>query len=307
MKKKLVSFTEIEADGEIWESFARDFLQELGFFIERVPDRGADGGKDLLITEQLQGTLNKYKFRWLVSCKNYAKSNSSVTEKDEVNLLERLDSFNADGFIGFYSTLPSSGLSNRLNDLRKNGKIKDYRIFDSKLIENYLIRIGFSKLLMRYFPDSYKRVKPTHLITDEFISLECVHCGKEIIESLNYDPYQAIICQVIKIDDKNQQIIDVYWACKGDCDRKLEKHYHLNHNAITYWWEDITDLVIPAMFIKWILAHMNTLRENPDKFTEEAYKKEKYFILAICQKVLREMTQEEWQRFRKIVDIYSLF
>ena len=170
MGSELIDFTEIDSDGENWELFARDFLQELGFYIESTPDRGADGGKDILVTEQLRGALNNYRFRWLVSCKHHATSKKSVSEKDEINLQERLDSFNADGFIGFYSTVPSSGLNNRLKALKDNQKIKDYRIFDNKLIENYLLRIGFSKLLMRFLPDSYKKVKPTHLIVDEFIA-----------------------------------------------------------------------------------------------------------------------------------------
>ena len=305
MAEHLIDLTEIEAEGEVWEMFARDFLQELGFYIESVPDRGADGGKDLLITEQLKGTLNNYRFRWLVSCKHYAKSNKSVTEKDEINLQERLDSFNADGFMGFYSTVPSSGLNNRLNALKDKGKIKDYRVFDNKLIENYLLRIGFSKLLMRYLPESYKKVKPTHLIVDEFIPLECAHCGKELIESLNHEYYKAVICQVISRNDDYSKIIDVYWACKGECDRALEKHYFDNHKAITRW-EDIADLVIPAMFARWVLTTMNQLRNDPEQYTDEAFEKEKHFILAMCQKVLREMTEDERKRAVTLFNLSNL-
>jgi len=61
-------------------------------------------------------------------------------------------------------SIPSLVLNTRLRQLKNNGKIKDYKIFDRKLIENYLIRIGFSDILMRYFPKSYKNVKPLHLI-----------------------------------------------------------------------------------------------------------------------------------------------
>ena len=69
----------------------------------------------MLISEQLKGNLNKYRFQWLVSCKHFAKSGNSVKETDEPNILERLSSFNADGFIGFYSTLPSSGLTEMIS------------------------------------------------------------------------------------------------------------------------------------------------------------------------------------------------
>jgi Restriction endonuclease len=306
MADKLIDFTEIDSDGEVWELFARDFLQEIGFFVESTPDRGADGGKDLLVTEQLQGALNNYRFRWLVSCKHYAKSNNSVTEKEELNLQERLDSFNADGFIGFYSTVPSSGLNNRLSKLKDNGKIKDFRIFDNKLIENYLIRIGFSKLLMRYLPESYKRVKPTHLICDDFIPIECKKCGKELIESLNQEHYNAVICRVVSSEDNFKKIIDVYWACKGECDRSLESYYYSNHSAITRW-QDISDLVIPVIFANWILSTMNRLRQSPEQYTDEAFKKEKQFILAMCQKVLREMTDDERKRARNLFELQNMW
>lgn len=94
--------------------------------------------------------------RWLVSCKHFAHSGNSVKENDEQNILERVRSFSAEGFMGFYSTVPSSGLNTRLYQLRNEGQIKEYRIFDHKLIENYLITEGFSELMLRYFPESYK-------------------------------------------------------------------------------------------------------------------------------------------------------
>lgn len=64
----MLDFTEI-ADSDTWELFARDFLSALGFVIDVEPGRGADGGKDMLVSEQLKGKLHSTKFVWLVSCK----------------------------------------------------------------------------------------------------------------------------------------------------------------------------------------------------------------------------------------------
>ncbi len=297
----LIDFTEIDPDGEVWELFARDFLKELGFFIESTPDRGADGGKDLLISEQLEGHLNKYRFKWLVSCKHNAKSKKSVKEEDEINIQERVESFGADGFIGFYSTLPSSGLNTRLNNLKEKNKVKDYQIFDSKLIENYLIRIGFSKLLMRYLPNSYKRVKPLHLITSKYLPIKCDHCEKDLLESLHSESYSGVTCHVVQLG--SNEILDVYWACKGDCDKYLESKYlQLYDNAITRW-EDISDLEIPILFMQWIFTIMNLLRSGETKYTDQAFEKEKSFILAMGQKVLREMTEDEKKRADTILSL----
>jgi hypothetical protein len=47
----MIDFKELGQSGEIWELFARDFFMELGFSVVSTPDRGPDGGKDLIISE----------------------------------------------------------------------------------------------------------------------------------------------------------------------------------------------------------------------------------------------------------------
>jgi hypothetical protein len=59
----LIDFKEIpKANGgcgsqDAFELFARDFFETLEFQIEEDPDRGADGGRDLIIIEKRTGTL----------------------------------------------------------------------------------------------------------------------------------------------------------------------------------------------------------------------------------------------------------
>lgn len=45
----------------------------------------------------------------------------------------------------------------------------------------------------------------------------------------------------------------IYCVCKGKCDRKME--------AVTSW-NDISDLVIPIEFLKFVIAIMNRLRNS---------------------------------------------
>jgi hypothetical protein len=59
----------------------------------------------------------------LVSCKYYTKSDKSVGVDDEVNILERLKQHRCDGFMGFYSTIGSSHLIDRLREFASNGTI----------------------------------------------------------------------------------------------------------------------------------------------------------------------------------------
>lgn len=95
----------------------------------------------------------------------------------ECNIIDRLTKHNCNGFIAFYSTIPSSGLNNAFDSYKEKYNIK---IFDHKGIESYLIK-GLNKLIMRYFPESYKRVKPLHKIYGKYLPLECDRCGADLL------------------------------------------------------------------------------------------------------------------------------
>ncbi len=293
----MLDFKEIQ-NPEAWELFARDFLQKLGFYIESSPDRGPDGGKDILITETLNGKVGQYKFRWLVSCKHNAVSNISVSETEEYNILERVASFNADGFIGFYSTVASSGLNNRLKQLTEAGRLKDFRVFDHKLVEQYLIGIGFSTLLMRYFPEGYKKIKPLNIVFDKYYPLECEVCGKDLLESMFVDKMNGVIAFVE--NRSSNQIEDIYIACKGNCDKQKENSYR--SAGYTTSWQGILDLANPALFIKYIMATLNNMQDGTISYSDKAFKKEKDFILKMSQKVLVQMNEEDRERVKSLAE-----
>ena len=296
----MINFKEIKYNDDSWELFARDFLSERGFYIESPPDRGADGGKDLLVTETIKGKLHRSEFRWLVSCKHFAHSNKSVNENnDEKNILERIKSFKADGFIGFYSTLPSSGLNSRLNALKQSKDIKDYCIFDGKSIENFLITGGYSHLLMRYLPESYKIIKPIELVLDKYRPLYCIECGKDLLIELYKSNYNANIVYAYKYDNESSitKYEEIYCCCKK-CDSKAE--VKMRGKGYMTSWTDISDIVIPVEFLRFIFATMNRLREGSDLYTEKAYKQEKDILIALSQKVLRTTTEKERERFNQL-------
>ena len=297
----MLDFKEIESP-EVWELFARDFLQQLGFFIESSPDRGPDGGKDLLITETLEGKVGQYQFRWLVSCKHNAVSNISVSETEEYNILERVAGFNADGFIGFYSTVASSGLNNRLKQLKEAGKLKDYRIFDHKIIENYLISIGFSTFVMRYFPIGYRTIKPLHVIFDKYYPLECEVCGKDLLESMFVDKISGVIVFVGKpMAGGSVFVDDIFITCKGNCDQVKENKYRTD-GFTSNTWQDLMDLTNSALFIKYIMATLNNIENGNYKYSKDAFTKEKHFLLKMSQKVLVQMNEEDKKRHKNLAE-----
>lgn len=297
----MIDFTEVSYESDDWELFSRDFLQTLGLYIETPPDRGSDHGRDLLVTETLSGDLGNMRLRWLVSCKHFAKSGRSVTENDEKNLLERIRGFKADGFIGLYSTLTSSGLNHRLGQLRTNQDIKNYEIFDHREIENRLVTSGYSSLLMRYFPNSYKEIKPIHLLCNEYLPLRCDHCKKDLLKSLFSERVTGNVVLVSHYKEKT--VTKVFCACKGRCDNMLTARYEKG-DFIT-GWIDITDLIIPTEFISKVFGTMNQIREGRT-YTDESYEKLKDIFIALSQKVLRAMTEEEWERVGVLKDVSTL-
>jgi len=163
---------------------------------------------------------------------------------------------------------------------------------------------------MRYFPISYKIVKPLHLIFDKYLPLHCKKCQKDLLKEIYEDGYNGLISFVfhhekeLNSDGKevHVEIIDsVYWACK-ECDYSIERKVAIVDKKAT-GWEDIGDLVIPAFFIKWILSVMNGIEQKTSRYSPQAYKDLKYFIMAISQKVMREMTESEKNRFKSLLEL----
>jgi hypothetical protein len=299
----MIDFREIAEGGDDWEAFSRDLLVALGFAIDIPPNRGADGGKDLIVVEHLGGKLSRYPFRWLVSCKHKAHSGRSVTEADEPNIVDRMTSYACDGFLGIYSTLPSAGLAERLRGLRNERTLRDYRILDARLIENYLVRLGYSRLVMRYFPAAYAKLKPLHAIAGQYVDLNCKVCGRDLLEPVGLEDYVALVGRVTGAseDGRFRRVIDVYWACKGPCNDSLERGFLSQGYPVG--WEDISDLVIPAWYLRYVFTLMNRLRDGDDIYENESFEQMKTFLTALGQKVFRELTEEERDRVKDLFTI----
>ncbi len=138
-----------------FELFAREFLEFRGFKIISSPDRGADGGKDLIVEEHRHGIGGVTIIRCLVSCKHNAHSGSSVTPTVEQNIIDRLNAHNCSFFMGFYSTVPSSGLTANLDGFKDHNNI-EYFIYDREWIERLLLDSDYGReLTRRFFPISF--------------------------------------------------------------------------------------------------------------------------------------------------------
>lgn len=107
----------------------------------------------MIVEEERLGPGGTNMVRWLVSCKHKAHSGASVTPNDEQNIRDRLGTHRCQGFIAFYSTLPSSGLGQTLNALRPNF---EYLQLDSEAIERKPLDSPRGRILAaRYTPRTF--------------------------------------------------------------------------------------------------------------------------------------------------------
>lgn len=294
-----LDFTEIPlptggASRDAFEMFAREVLHLMGFKIVEGPDRGADDGRDLIVEELRSGIAGETRVRWLVSCKHKAHSGSSVNPSDEPDIQDRLNTHQCTAFLGFYSTVPSSGLSGKLT-----GAIGKYehQVFDPARIERVLLGSTEALLLAkRYFPKSVSTWQsstrdPAKIFADP-VDLKCEHCSK----SLLFPEPHGILTQWHPYTDEGverNKVKHVYFSCKGNCDQRLRAPLHAQ--KMIDGWEDISDLVIPTVYIRWVMSMLNELQEGKE-YSPLAFDKMKDLFLNIFPIVCRHPSEEDYAR-----------
>jgi len=186
-----------QMDSEQWEFFAIDFLAFHGFSILQLPSRGADGGLD--------GLVEYNDIKYLVNCKHYIQSNKSVGTNNESNIMDRLVHHRATGFIGFYSTIPSTSLLTRFDSYKK----QNYEIvyFDKDSISDVLPTL-YSNILQKYgLPNNIQYVMNVH--TSQYSTLNCMECDIDILEDSRISISRAQLS--INKDDE----LEFLYGCKN--------------------------------------------------------------------------------------------
>lgn len=282
---------------DTFELFARDFLLFIGYKIITDPDRGADGGVDLIVEEVRSGVGGETTIRWLVSCKHKAHSGKSVSAIDDANIRDRVEANDCNGFIGFYSTLASSGLSGNLEGMKS--KI-EYQVFDKEKIESKILHSAKGlEIAERYFPNSLDAWKtnnpqPARIFANK-PSLKCKVCKKELFDQ--EDNGVVTLWEKMRKDYKNEpkQLEYVFWTCRGRCDDVLSAYIHKQRDDVIDGWEDISDVMMPTIYIKWIMSIMNQLQDG-DIYSDEAFDSIKSFLLGTFPYIARHLTDKEKAR-----------
>jgi hypothetical protein len=273
-----------------FELFAREFLESVGFRIVVGPDRGPDAGRDLVVEEVRTGIAGETRVKWLVSCKHKAHSGNSVTPEDEQDIHDRVRTHKCTGFLGFYSTVPSSGLATKLNapDLPF-----EVQVFDHERIEKQLLTPSGAALAKRFFPASFATWQKEHpspaKIFDDKPALPCHYCKKDLL----HPKPRGIVVIWSSYKEETKQTEHFYWCCQGQCDRTLQARYR--RKGIIDGWDDIPDIIIPIAYVRWVTVTLNQLHRG-DQWSKEAFENMKTFLLNLFPLVARDMTDAERKR-----------
>ncbi|MBB3453160.1 hypothetical protein FHT86_001416 [Rhizobium sp. BK313] len=176
--------------GENFEGLIREIGRELGLRPEWT-GRGADQGRDLFFTERREGPLGTTQVRWLVSCKDYAHSQRSVSEQDVGAVTDKLVQHEADGFLLATTSIATTGLKSLLDGIAKQGQYKTL-VWDRHELENILLREPCTHLVKRYLPKSYEAYQRLSSIPQALNSLSVLMPG-EIFRKVEavFEAYQA--------------------------------------------------------------------------------------------------------------------
>lgn len=281
-------------DQDKFELFARDFFEAIGYRIHSAPGRGADGGKDLILIETRQGIANNTEVRWLVSCKHKAHSGSAVLKTDEPEISDSLRAHDCTGFIGFYSTLPSSGLVAKVESMTEI----EHQFFDSSKIEQALLtNIKCLDLAKRYFPESFRNWTEENPKVAQIFSdhepFRCHYCDS----ILDFDN-RGIVVSYQKYEDTEDSFVkkirNQYVCCGGDCDRILSKRYFTDGYSDS--WAELRDYLTPTLYLKSVMAFCNELNDPKVQYSDEAFEQQKDILLKAFPYVCRNLTKREVER-----------
>ena len=157
-----ISINEIE-DWEEFEDLVAAYFREVKnenniIDVKVEPSgRGSDGGRDILVTFEVNDSIITYTRKWVVQCKFYDTA-ISKTHLATVNIPSLIHEYGADGYLLVCKNNPAQKVTEMFEDFRKNCRFKySYWIWNGR---DLLGRIQIKdKLLKQYFPEYYNFTK----------------------------------------------------------------------------------------------------------------------------------------------------
>lgn len=96
----------------------------------------------------------------------------------------------------------------------------------------------------------------------------------------------------MRYDFEKEYFEHVFWVCGGRCDEVLTHYVESQNRNLINGWEDVSDIMIPTIFIKWVMSIMNQQRSGVE-YSDEAFENLKEFLLQVFPYVSRCLTSNE--------------
>lgn len=175
-----LSFEEIK-DWQEFENLATSFFEKISkdkndafdVFVE-PSGTGSDGGRDILVTVNVNDSFISYKRKWVVQCKFHEKD-LSKTEISNISISDLIDEHDAVGYLLICKNGVTAPVSNQFESLRgKCQRNKHYLIWTgSQFLDKLILQ---KDILQRYFPRYFKETfisnNAENKFDDQFSQLE---------------------------------------------------------------------------------------------------------------------------------------
>jgi hypothetical protein len=149
-----LDFSELSSKpaGENLEGLVRLIGERLGLTVSWT-GRGADQGRDLILTETQSGQIGSTPVRWLVNCKDNSKTNQSVSEQEVGSVVDKVRQHDCAGFLLATTTTVGAALKAKLDGLQGNPPDRiQTRVWDRFELTAMLLSDPFADLLRQFFP-----------------------------------------------------------------------------------------------------------------------------------------------------------
>jgi hypothetical protein len=285
----MIDFNEIKspssgAGRDDFELFARDFFEAKGMKIVEGPDRGPDGGRDLIVEETRKGCFGESKIKWLVSCKHKIGSGDSIRIKDELDISDRVKQHKCGGFIGFYSTIVSAPLKTRLRALASDF---EFFVYDGVEIEKELESMPLGlPIIKRYFLNHCDGGKKNENWIYKNNEIKC-RCGDEVLSRYKDSRGEGRLFLIGKKD--RFDVSGIVFVCKK-CETKTRDE--LLSNCSIHREVNGVELTNPTVFLHRLMEVISELRSGV-RYEKESLDDLLGVFASAYQFVEREKTKEE--------------
>lgn len=248
-------------DAKKWKAFALDFLVDTGFH-EYIATLEAKEDQDVFL-------LEKHGIVFYVSTRNNATEGKSVGTEIEKNILERMKSNNATGFIGFYSGNFSTSLLERLNKLAKNSTAN----FTFKLFNGHAISLIMPLIHSHVYNDHFNNGNPysLNIPAQHYEELECC-CGQCGIDILHDDLIVWSMAQLTIIEN------EIYFIFG-------HKLHLTNFPETRCGWLEISQCLHLEQILMWNAQIDRFISDSGLPLSEKFYHERNRFNTAITQKL----------------------